>query len=100
MRALATLPFALVVVLFGCAPSLDDPEEPMNVCTYESASCFDDSCPPGDDAYTVQCIDTTLTSCTISEEVTSEYDIDVDTTFYFYTRNVQWMAGITCEDVL
>lgn len=100
MRAFAAFPFALVLALVACTPSLDDPEEPMNVCTYESASCYDETCPPGDDDFTVQCIDTTLDVCTIAEEVTSEYDIDIDTTFYFHTRNVQWMGGITCADVV
>ena len=72
----------------------------MNVCTYESASCYDDTCPPGDDAYTLQCIDTSSTSCTgISEGTESEYDIDVDTTFYFYKRNLTWMGDITCADI-
>jgi hypothetical protein len=100
MRTMIFSPLAVASILFACSPLDDDAEaEPMNVCTYEVATCYDETCPPGDDAYSQFCVDTTLGSCNISTEVTSEYVAEAEATFYTYTRNVRWMGDITCADV-
>jgi hypothetical protein len=91
---------ALALSLTGC--DKDDPSAPAYAnCLYESAVCsegeYGTGCPPGADAYTTECIDTTTNTC-VQAGQESEWDYELATTYYYYTENPRIVQGVTCAD--
>lgn len=93
---------ALFLALVACGGDggSSDSGAPTNVCTYESASCPEAYCPPGDEEYTRQCIDTSSGSCDgVTEGTTSTFSPYASTSFVVYTRNVEFVADTTCAEL-
>jgi hypothetical protein len=93
--------WALALSLTSCDDDGGSSAPANAICLYELGSCsegeYGTGCPPGESDYTTQCIDTTTNYC-VQAGQDSEWDYDLNTTFYTYTVNPRLVQGVTCAD--